>query len=356
MFGFAPYWNFNKLQNEDFSQVTTLAYFSITVDGEGNMVNDAGYRGFYSPQATSLFQKAHGSGTRVVLTLTQMNNWQILALMDDPDAQSKLISKSVNTVRSRGIDGINVDFEYSGNPGQDYRNKFSRFVADLSSAMHRDNPDSKVTVSVYASSVKDPKIYDIGPLAQNSDGIFMMAYDFAVANSAHAIPTAPLYGYKEGQYWYDVSTAVDDFLTQMPPEKLILGIPWYGYNYSVREPGIKAASYKGRSYSQTYAVVQDNIHLGNPAISYLQEGWDTLGQVGWKAYYAISTGTWRMIFLEDPRSLSAKFDFAKSRNLAGIGIWALGNENGRDELWSVIEDKFGIKLADSSLLQRPIYE
>lgn len=339
VFGFAPYWNFDKLDNIDFDTLTTLAYFDVKVDAQGNLIkDDPGYNTFLSRQATDLFKKAHRSGTRVVLTLTQMDPWAIEAIMDNPEAQQNLINQAVDLVAKRGIDGINVDFEYGSDPGQAYRDKFSNFVADLTREMHNRVTSSRVTVAVYASAVKDPKIYDIKVLAQNSDGIFMMAYDFAVADSDTAMPTSPLYGHKEGKYWYDVSTAVSDFLTYMPSQKLILGIPWYGYNYPVAKPGVKSeTAYWGGSMSQTYATVMDNI---SPDMT----GWDNSGKVGWRAYIDES-GTWRMIFVEDPKSLKIKYDFAKSKNLGGVGIWALGNDDGKQELWNQLRDNFGAKLA-----------
>lgn len=360
VFGFAPFWTSDKWDGVDFEVLTTLAYFGVPVMGDGNLdTNDQGYVTFKSRKATEAFKKAHASGTRVVLTLTQMNNSQIIALLGDPDAQSRAISQAVEEVENRGIDGINVDFEYDGNPGPEYRQKFTQFVDNLTQEMHSRNPNSKVTVSVYAASVKDPKMYDIASLSTVSDGIFMMAYDFAIAGSDAAMPTSPLYGYKEGRYWYDVSTAVEDFLAQMPASKLILGVPWYGYNYAVYEPGIKAPTrpswaWQGRPATQTYAVAQANVKADREDISDFQTGWDELGQVGWKAYYLPGSGTWRMIFLENSQSLGIKYDFAKSKDLAGVGIWALGFEDGDSDLWNVLKEKFGPKIADHSLVGKVI--
>lgn len=360
VFGFAPFWTINKLDNVDFDTLTTLAYFGVPVQSDGSLdKSDFGYQTFKGKKATQLFQRAHQHGTRVVLTLTQMNNWPIINILDDPDAQANLIDQATREVQMRGIDGINVDFEYSGNPGPLYRNKFSRMVEDLTARMHQLNPNSKVTVSVYAASVKEPKIYDIARLSGVSDGIFMMAYDFANIGADNAIPTAPLYGHKEGKYWYDVSTAVDDFLTVMPSDKLILGVPWYGYNYLVYEPEVKAEtrpyySWKGSPAVQTYEAVENNIKPDRQDISDFRAGWDNAGQVGWKAYYRTDTGTWRMIFSEDTRSLGLKYDFAKNKKLAGVGVWALGFDGGKNELWVLLREKFGIKLSDHSLIGKVI--
>ncbi len=361
VFGFAPHWTFDRLDSIDFSVLTTLAYFGVEVGPDGSINTDnRGYHVYLSDEATDLFQRAHDNGTRVVLTITQMNNDNILAFMDDPQAQKRAIETTVQLVEDRGIDGVNIDYEYMGDPGVEYRNKFTRFVTDLSSKMHEANPDAYVTVSVYASAVKDPKIYDITAISDVTDGIFMMAYDFATSGSSKVIPTSPLNGYKEGKYWYDVSTAVDDFLVHMPAEKLILGLPWYGYNYPVREPGVKVNRHEGyytyywwrgrryskfhypSAYAETYAKAY---RADEPGVT---RGWDEYGKVAYNAYVDES-GMWRMIFLEDEQSLGLKYDFAKEKKLGGVGMWALGFEEGRTELWSLIESKFGTKLVATKL-------
>lgn len=356
VFGFAPYWTFNNLDNVNFDVLTTMAYFGVPVNGDGSIAtDDSGYLTFQSEQATNVFRKAHEHGTRVVLTVTQMHNSEIESLMDNTDAQHTAITTIVNMVQKRGIDGINIDMEYTGDPGPAYRAAFTQFVTNLTNKMHQTVPGSQVTVSVYASAIRDPKIYNIGTIAAHTDGIFMMAYDFAVAGSDNAIPTAPLHGYKEGKYWYDVATAVDDFLTVMPSNKLILGVPWYGYNYSVVSPTVKAETGPYYAATQTYAIAKDNLTPQKEGIDAYKTGWDSYGQVGWIAYHIQTTGAWRMIFLDDPKSLSLKYNFAKEKSLAGVGIWALGFDSGREEMWTALEKAFGEKsFADNRISQRTI--
>lgn len=353
VFGFAPYWNFDKLGGVDFNALTTLAYFDIPVTGTGDLnTQDAGYTSFWSDQATQLFEKAHQNGTRVVLTVTQMNNADITALLDSPEAQQNAISQIVQAIQKRGIDGVNVDFESVNDLGQGYRDAYSAFIQNLTTAVHAQVPHSQVSVSVLASSVKEPKLYDIAALSKASDEIFMMAYDFATTTSDSAMPTDPLYGYKQGQYWYDVSTAVQDFLTQMPASKLVLGLPWYGYNYPVYQPQVKAqtlTSYYASSMSQPYEIASDTSSVSN-----YMTGWDSVGQTSWKAYYDENSGTWRIIFYDDPKALGIRYDFVKKMHLAGTGIWALGFDDGKQDLWKVIEDKFGVKFADSAVVNKQI--
>ncbi len=353
VFGFAPYWTINKLDNVDFSTLTTFSYFGVPVDAYGNLQrDDQGYLTFISDKASDIFKKAHATNTRVVLTVTQMDNYSIASLLDNPDAQANAISQIVTEVKNRGIDGVNVDFEYVGDPGDGYRTEFTNFVSNLTDKLHQQVPNSKVTVSVYALSVRDPKLYNIASLAKHTDGIFMMAYDFAGVGADNAMPTAPLYGYNQGKYPYDVSTAVNDFLKVMPSEKLILGVPYYGYNYLVYQPQVNSQTlpywtWKGQPMTQTYSIAQDDIQPTMDGVDAYTTGWDAVGDVGYKAYHDTYNDTWRMIFVEDTKSLGMKYDFAKNKNLAGIGIWALGFDDGKKELWALLRQKFGEKLADS---------
>lgn len=350
IFGFAPYWTFNNVQNVDFNLLTTLAYFDIPVNYDGTLnTSDAGYTSFESQQATDLFTRAHQAGTRVVVTMTQMDDGTITAFLDNPQAQQTAISQTVNLVKARGIDGVNIDFEYIGDPGSSYQQKFSTFVGNLTQAMHAADASSQVTVSVLATAAKQETLYYLPTLSQASDGIFMMAYDYGNQSSTNAMPTDPLYGYKSGTYWYDVSTAVTDFLSQMPANKLILGLPWYSYNYPVSQPGINAQtipSYWSGATVQTYATASEDTTQ--------EQGWDSQGEISWKAYYDSYYGTWRMIFIDDPKSLGLKYDFAKKEHLAGVGIWALGFDNGTSGMWAELQDKFGNKYADAAVQGKPI--
>lgn len=358
VFGFGPWWMFDKLDKVDFKTLTTLAYFDLKIDSGGNVItDDPGYQTFKSRKATELFKKAHQEGTRVVVTITQMDNEAILSIMDSPQAQRNAIEQTVAIVKKRGIDGINVDFEYMGNPGSEYRQKFTTFVSLLSQTLKREIPEAVLSVSVYASAVKEPKIYDLASLHPHVDHVFMMAYDFAVAGSDYAIPTAPLGGYQEGKYWYDIKTSVADFLAVMPAHKLILGTPWYSYDYLVYTPKIKAETrpwytWRGQPKTLTYSIVQEEINPHKVGRENYRSGWDPYGQVSWKAYYVPETDTWRMLYIDDVKSLAVKYDFAKESGLAGVGMWALGFEDGKREMWNLLAEKFGDKLVVTNITKK----
>ncbi|MFT4678625.1 MAG: spore germination protein YaaH, partial [Chitinophagales bacterium] len=40
------------------------------------------------------------------------------------------------------------------------------------------------------------------------------------------------------------------------------------------------------------------------------------------------------------KSLSIKYDWIKKNKIGGVGIWALGYDNGYPELWNLLTEKF----------------
>ena len=48
------------------------------------------------------------------------------------------------------------------------------------------------------------------------------------------------------------------------------------------------------------------------------------------------------IWFDDAYTLGKKYDYALSKDLKGIGIWALGYDDGHVALWDLIEEKFVI--------------
>ena len=59
------------------------------------------------------------------------------------------------------------------------------------------------------------------------------------------------------------------------------------------------------------------------------------------------------MWFDDSYTLRKKYDYALSNNLKGIGIWALGYDNGYNDLWKVIEDKFS---TNKKVIVNPIVE
>ena len=70
VFGFAPYWTLPAESGFDVNGLTTLAYFSVGVNGDGTLdESGAGWNGYESQDFVNLVTRAHAAGDRVVLTV-----------------------------------------------------------------------------------------------------------------------------------------------------------------------------------------------------------------------------------------------------------------------------------------------
>jgi D-alanyl-D-alanine carboxypeptidase/spore germination protein YaaH len=338
VFGFAPYWTLSKLDSINWNILTTFAYFSIPVTS-GGFLDRSSYEWqvFEGEKLATLFEKAQSHKVRRVITLTQMEPLTIEAFLNDPDSWKRLAWESVEVIKSKNLDGVNIDFEYI--PSNDYlKQNFSNFMDTYTKILNENLANPYITVSVLASSVRFNKIYDISYLAKVTDGVFMMAYDYYYPGSETIGPSAPLYGYNNGKgpFWYDVSTAVEDFLKVADSSKIIMGVPYYGWNYPTFGPVPKGPRSWGRVFATTNKKVSENKLLLTTPIG----GWDSQAQVAWRGYWDASG--WHVVYMEDEKSLSVKYDFLLSKNLGGVGIWALGYDF-ENRLWSILSKKFNEK-------------
>jgi PKD repeat protein len=114
-------------------------------------------------------------------------------------------------------------------------------------------------------------------------------------------------------------------------EKIILGLPYYGMEWNTSSEVVPSSTTSYVS-SRTYKTIRANAS-GN----YSNRQWDNSGLCPYYTYYS---SNWRQCFVDDEESLGYKYDFVNMMGIAGIGIWALGYDDGYTELWDLIREKF----------------
>jgi hypothetical protein len=306
IFGFAPYWTLRSSSGFDLAGLTTLAYFSVDVTGDGSVEQSgAGWVGYQSQALADLVTRAHGAGDRVVLTASCFGQSALDQLAADPTSGGRLAATLVQLVQAKNLDGVNLDFEGKGPKDQA---GMDTLVAAVSGAMHQANPHWQVTMDTYASSAGDPSgFYDIAGLSASVDAFFVMAYDMNGPTTPS--PTAPL----TGAGFTDLD-AVQQYAAVVPPSKVILGVPYYGYDWPTAGPGLgdpATGPATPLSYSQ---VVATGAHVY----------WDPTTQTPWTSYQVGSQ--WHQTWFDDSTSLALKARLANTYHIAGLGIWALGME------------------------------
>src|SRR5438128_943310 len=343
VFGFAPYWALSGNGNWDYSLLSTIAYFGLDVQSDGSFSTSAtnnGFKGWMSQDLVNVINRAHASSDRVVLVIKAFDNATINAIVSNPNASQNAINWTIQSIRSRNLDGVNIDFE--GSSSSSYPNlqsQFSAFVANLSNQVHAAIPGSVVSVDTYSGSASwDGGFMNITQLAPSVDSLFVMAYDMGFGNlTGHAAPNAPLNGWT-----YNDTTSVRQYIAKATASKVILGVPYFGYKYST-SGNLPYATSSGGAVADTYAVIADAFSCALQ----LSRNWDTTASSPWASWWSPASGdpcagnhnSWRELYYDDATSLMAKYDLVNSSDLQGTGMWALGYDGTSPDLWRALGAK-----------------
>lgn len=337
VYGFLPYWNYSKTDRFDWDQLTHLALFGIGFDGSGNLIKTVdgqthpGWRAISSPATTDLIKKAKQNRIKPILTLVVFETATIEAILTNPKAQEKLIEQTIALIKDKGFEGVNIDFEYAGDRGVTLRQPYVKFVDQLNQAVKKVNPNHHVSLDVFAESTSDSSFWDVASLGPVVDHIIIMAYDFHTRGSNTAGPVAPLFGASLGYFSSDITTSLSKHFKLNQPEKLILGVPFYGYDWATESTSVRSStlpeSGKTATREKTVEMLKNNISAN----------WDPVSLTPWLSYQ--DEGQTRQVYYEDANSLKLKYDLVNQADMAGIAIWALGYEAENDPLWNDIKIK-----------------
>ncbi|HEU5456849.1 MAG TPA: glycosyl hydrolase family 18 protein, partial [Nocardioides sp.] len=296
-----------------------------------------GWPAWYSSAMTGVINAAHARGVKVVLTVTMMA-WdassaaQQSTLLGSASARASVIAAIVAAVRDRNADGVNLDFEPVAVADRD---RYTSFVRELKAALVSAGVGAHVTVCTMAGAATWATGYDlVGLVAPGAaDALFVMGYDYSWSGSARAGGVAPM----SSPYMLDITESVTDYLELVPAGKIIWGVPYYGRTWRTQSSDLNALTKPGAAASSAAFYYTANVGLA------AQHGrqWDPTGQVPWFRYYDSTAGSWVEGYYDDTVSLAAKWDMVNQRGLLGTGMWTLLMDAGRQELWNLLDVKFG---------------
>ncbi len=338
VFGFLPYWMLSAtdLQWMRYDYVSTIAYFGVAAQSDGTLsTSGSGLSGWNSSAMTNVINAAHSKGDKVVLTITMMA-WDSTSaarqatLLGSATYRAALVTNIVAAVKNRNADGVNLDFEPLSTT---LRDQYTSFVKQLKAGLVAAGAGSYLSVCTMAGAATWSTGYDVGGLtaAGAADTIFVMGYDYSWSGSSRAGGVAPM----SSSYMLDVNESVNDYLSETSGSKLIWGVPYYGRTWYTTSNALNATTVSGAS-GQSKAYYYTG--AASLAAKYGRK-WDSLGQVPWFAYKD-STGQWIEGYYDDATSLGAKYDMINQRGLAGVGIWHLLMDQGVNELWNLLANKF----------------
>lgn len=282
-----------------FPALNELLIFSYGFTFEGNLVPPR-------PDELWMIEAAWQQGIEPLLVLTPFsdgafNNQLIKVLVENEQVQENLIGQLYETVRDRGYAGVDIDFEYVL---PEDRVLYAEFVGKVRDRLGEYGYRVSVAVAPKTSDGQRGILVegiDYAMLGENADKIFLMTYEWGYTYGP-PMAVSPL---------DKVRQVIEYALEKLPAEKLIMGIPNYGYDWP--RPYVRGVT-RARTIGNVEAV-----NLASEMGAVIQ--YAPIAQAPWFTYSA--QGTAHEVWFEDPRSIEAKLNLAREYDLSGVGYWNL---------------------------------
>jgi len=331
--GFLPYWLLDNASTNYSKDITTLTYFSLNVDGTGHIVKlsnpqqeEPNWYALDSGKADPFFANARKNNIKLSLLLASGDSKSIAEMISQPAQNSDNLIKDVEPLMKKyHFQDLNLDIEDGAPADSTEQEEFIQFVADVKQQLVAKNLGT-LTLEISPINTIFPNLINIRSVSSYADYIVLMAYDYHSSISQVTGPVAPLNG-AGVDLEYDVTTAVEKTMQLVPSEKIILGMPLYGYEWETLSTALHSAIIPG-----TGVIASDNrMESFLSTCATCSAFFDNESQEEFAVYKDQNTGTFHQIFFPDQQSVASTINLAKQKQLGGVALWALGYE-GKDML------------------------
>ena len=294
--GFAyPYIN-RAVLRESLPYLSYLAIFSYGFREDGSLI---------VPEDERLIRESYRFGTVPVLVLTSIgedggfSSEKVSRLLGDPALQETVLSNLLEVMTRKGYGGLDADFEFI--PPED-RVAYQEFLTRVR---------EKLSAAGLLLSV------DLAPkISADQPGLLYEAHDYpaigAIAHRVHLMTYE--WGYTYGPPMAvaplnAVRRVVEYGVSEIPPEKILMGIPNYGYDWALPyRRGITVAENLGnqtavRLAGERGAEIRFDANAQSPYFYYTRQGQE------------------HVVWFEDVRSIQAKLELAEGFGLQGVFWW-----------------------------------
>ncbi|MBU8878476.1 LysM peptidoglycan-binding domain-containing protein [Bacillus sp. FJAT-29790] len=221
-------------------------------------------------------------------------------VLNDPEIREKVINNIYNLVKTKNYAGVNIDFE---RVSEKERDLFSGFLCSLSERLRPEGYYTSVAVPAKTSDdIPWLKGYDYSGIGAAVDIVFIMAYDWHEPSSPPG-PVAPI---------NEVRQTIEYALCHMRGDKIILGVPRYGYDWTMSNGMVNSArAVSVETAIETAIKYQVPIHYST---DYEQPFYQ----------YRDESGKRHIVWFEDVQARAQKLQLMVNYRLRGMGAWQLG--------------------------------
>ncbi len=296
--------------------LTYLSIFSYQVKPDGSLttIND-----------TPLIEIARNAKVAPMMVITNIeegasfSNDLAHTILTNAQVQQTLINNVINTLEAKNYYGLNIDFEYV-NPedGDDY----DRFLQTIKNRLNALGYILTTSLAPKTSADQIGLLYQAHHYPEHgriANHVILMTYEWGYTYGP-PMAVAPI---------NQVSRVLDYAVKVIPSKKILMGMPNYGYNWTLPYKQGTAA----RSVSPVGAVnlaVREGV-----AIQY-----DTLSQAPF-FYYKDDTGARHVVWFDDARSIQARLKLVDAYKLGGVSYWTIMQYTPQN--WLILSSMYNIR-------------
>jgi spore germination protein len=316
-FGFLPTWMVEKTRQYT-NEISHLIFLGIEADKEGNLIWDGQSKKINNETYLNQKKVISENGGKNILGIKLFEDEKLKLLLENKEYRANLIKQIKEVVVEDKFDGVNIDFEFQGDPVAILSQDFFGFLDSLKLAGIKE-----ISVDVFANTIIKGEEQKLKDLSVRVDNLVVMAYDFHRPGMDYAGSVAPI-GSNVGER--NIREVVERVINLgLEKDKIIMAYPLYGYEWQTytKEFGsqIKRGWYQMSSWKRTKELIKEKN---------LEVNFDELSMTPWLVFE--EKGKIHQVYYENEKSLSAKVDLVKQNQLGGLGFWALGYE-GEDNVF-----------------------
>jgi len=317
--GFLPYWLLKSADKDYSKYITTLTYFGLALNNDGS-VKKLNNPQEEEPGWTSLKTYSVTPKYKNSLLVISGDDGVIGDMIADPvTSANNLITDVAPIMKDKGFTDLNLDIESFMTASDSARANFTKFVSTVTNQVKAQNLGT-VTLDLIPISLVKSDIYDAHALGAIVDRVVLMTYDYHYTGSFTSGANAPISG-AGVTLEYDTETAVKEALKIMPANKILLGIPLYGYEWETVDSASESATIPGGSSIASSSRVAD-ILAGCASCS---AQFDAVAREPYLIYP--ENNYFNQIYFENEASMKEKIILAQKYHLGGVALWALGYED-----------------------------
>jgi chitinase len=291
-----------------------------------------------------------------LLVLLSVGGWSGSTYFSDvaatASARKQFSASCLEIVERYGFDGLDIDWEYpvTGGKRTDHKRQGDKenFVlllkqlrGDLDAFGHERHLLLTIASTGYRNHLNDLSLKEMSEIL---DWFNLMGYDFNEMQPKYTSHHSGLFAWPvasklnaDAIKYANSDAAVQWYIAHgVPPEKIVLGVPFYGQIWA-NVPGQNDGLYQryrgrpGEDGTLSYREIEQNY-----LPTYIRH-WDNQAKVPW----LYNKETKIMISYEDSESIAVKAEYVIQKNLGGMMFWDLGQDDSRATLLGTIHQQLG---------------